>query len=568
MATRVGALAPSPFSSANTPSISTDLQLFAGIIGWPAGESEVVEWQVGGARSRSFPVASLSRARAGYRAKNYTDDFYNRVYIETALIDAGGVVGTQERSVWVWNAYLDGSKTLSALVEEDAEGINVLGQPAPPLAFRPLQVRTYTIQITTDGPPTIAALLTWDFADANDVSLAIVGSRVIGWAWPPDWKTPIVERLEWMTDVIPAYRGEEQRRALRLRPRKSYEFAFATEGRDRRLLESAVWNWGARVWAVPLWHEGQSVTTPVAAGASTVVADPTDRDLQAGGLAMFVGATARDFEVVEIESAAPGAIVLKRPTAKAWGAGAMFYPARAARLSPDVALPRFTGDVVSGRARFDMTDPDNWTANDGGVLYRDLPVLELRPNWTAGVEPAFERTVDVVDAGTGAWAVDDRWQLPAHSIRAGWTFLSRADVAAWRARLYALRGRQGAFWMPSWSLDLALVAQVLDAVTSIDVEHQGVTSYLRTDPNRRDIRVELVDGSIFYRRIVSSLELDADTERLNLDAAFGRTINPGDVVAISFLTLVRLNSDAIELAFWTGDVAESAATLRSFRHDL
>lgn len=566
MPTRTGYLVASAAVSDATPSITINLQDYAGN-GWP-GDVVAASALAGGPRSRALPVTSLARARTGWKARNWTDDFYYRIYIETALLDVGGVVGTQERSVYVWNAYPNASKTLQALSPVDADGINILGQPAPPLAFRPLQVRTYTIQVTTDGPPTIAALLTWDFLAANDVALAIVGTRVIGWAWRPDWSSPILERLEWLTDVLKAKRGEEQRRALRLRPRKGYEFAFGAEGRDRRFLEACLWNWGARVWAVPLWHEGQPLAAALPAGSTSIPVDPSLRDLQAGGIGMLVGETARDNEVVEIQSVGVGSLTLKRATARAWAVGTMFYPARAARLAPEVALPRFTGDAVFGRARFEMTEPDTWTADAGAISYRGLPVLELRPNWAAGVDPGLERDLATIDGGVGVWTTDDRAELPTQAQRMGWTFTSRAEVDAWRKRLHAARGRQGAMWVPTWASDLVITAPVLSTATSIDVQHTGYTVFLRADPNRRDIRIELADGTIFYRRITSSLEVDADTERLNIDAALGVDVNPADVALVSFLALARFDSDSAELAHWTGELAETVATLRSFRHEL
>jgi hypothetical protein len=494
-------------------------------------------------------------------------DFYNRVHIQFLALDLGNLVSDQSTTLWVWNAWRR-AIILNTLTEDNAEGITLDGQPAPPLQFAPQQQRTYQLGISTDGPPTIDATLTWSFSTGQVLPVRITGSRVTGFSWSVDWGAGVLERLEWATDVLTSYRGEEQRRALRLGPRKALEFSVMASGNQRRILESALWNWGARVWAVPVWWDGTEATAPVNLGDTTVALDTTTRDFQPEGLAMLLGATAVDFEVAEVLAVNATSITLKRPTTRAWPTGTMVYPARAARLDPSVTLDRFTGDTSTARLRFLATEPDVWTASAGPATHRGYPVLEVRPNWTSEPQLALERKLNILDTVTGTRRVVDEAQQPNASQAMRWTFTSRAEIDAWRQRLHAMRGKHGAAWVPTWAQDLELVATVGDAELGISVAALGYTRYLQLDPNRRDIRVELANGAILYRRITGSTELSATVERLNIDAALGLTVQPSDVVAISWMMLARQESDAAELAWWTGEVVDAAGTFRSFRNQV
>jgi len=388
---------------------------------------------------------------------------------------------------------------------------------------------------------------------------------ITAWTWEPDWSRRMLERLEWRTDVLPAYRGEEQRRALRLGPRQAMEFDVTVEGDARRHMEAALWGWGAQVFAVPLWFDQLALEAPLSAGAEEIPLDPGLRQFAAGDMVMILGKTSRDHEVIEVASVS-GSIDLATPTSRDWPACTRVFPARAARLDPNVAVPRFTGRVSSVRLRFEMVEPAAWTADAGATTYRGYPVFEVLANW-AEEDPALElaRKTLYLDAGMGPVNVVDEAQIPIPRLRGRFTLTSREEIDAWRRRLFALRGKHGAIWVPSWSEDLVPVALVASNANSIDVAWLGYTEYLWGDPNRRDIRIQLTDGRVLYRRITGAMEIEAG-ERLSIDEPLGVDVPPEGFALVSWLMLMRQESDAAEFAWWRGDVVDTATTFRGFRH--
>lgn len=509
---------------------------------------------------RAITLAQL----AGAGLDQFGGDFYGRIHISQSLLQLGNLIGRQVREVRVWNAFLV-AQQLAAIGESGTDGITITGDPAP-VVFTPLQERLYTIEIDTEGPPTIDASFVWDFAP-HDVSIRILGSRVTAWTFAPDWSAAILERMEWKTDVLTAFDGSEQRRALRLAPRKAYEFDAFFLGRARRYAEAAAWGWGARVWALPVWPDGVDTKADTAAGALFVSCDTEALDFEAGSFAIFL-ADVFTFEVIEVEDVAPGGLTLKRPTRLAWPAPARLYPARTARLRDSVRFSRWDFDASAARVAFELAEPVDNVAALPTTTHRGLPVLERRPDWQGGFDLELRRKLAEIDNEIGISAVDDEGEIAIPLQRMGWTLTSRDDRATFRAMLYALKGRRGSLWVPTWENDLEVVETIVSSAPSIDVAFMAYATQLAQQPGRRDVRIELVDGSVFYRRITGSLQLTDAVERLQLDAALGVTVTPDQVRAVSFMALCRLESDAVELAHWTGDVCESATTFRGFRNDL
>jgi hypothetical protein len=74
-----------------------------------------------------------------------------------------------------------------------------------------------------------------------------------------------------------------------------------------------------------------------------------------------------------------------------------------------------------------------------------------------------------------------------------------------------------------------------------------VTQFFANQPGRRHLRIELANGSVFYRRVTNSSVVDADTEQLAIDSALGVGVAPPQVRLISWLALVTLAGDTVEI---------------------
>jgi hypothetical protein len=391
--------------------------------------------------------------------------------------------------------------------------------------------------------------------------VSVTGNRVTAWVWLADWSQPVVERLEWLTDVLTAYDGSERRRALRSAPRRSAEFGYAAEGDARRMLELLLHGWGARVWARPVWEALTRLTAAASAGTTTLAADTTGGGFAAGGLAMLHDGTTRA-ELVEVSAVAAASLTLLRPTASAWPAGTRVYPAHTARLAEAAALRHESGAISTGRARFADEAPAALSTAHGLPTYRGAPVLSLRHDWDETPEIVLDRKLARLDNATGRPLVEDESGRPAPRQSRLYTLATRAEAETWRRVLAALRGRHGALWLDSATDDLRIVAPVAAAAVTLDVRWCGYTLYAQGHIGRRDVRIATTAG-VFMRRILSSVELAADVERLTIDAALGVDLTVAQIERVSWLHPVCLDADAAEIAWESDTVARSRVAWRS-----
>jgi hypothetical protein len=94
------------------------------------------------------------------------------------------------------------------------------------------------------------------------------------------------------------------------------------------------------------------------------------------------------------------------------------------------------------------------------------------------------------------------------------------------------------------------------------VEAFGYAQLYATSAARRDVMIELTDGTLLFRRITGATENDDGTETITLDAQFGRSFTTAEVERVSFLNYRRLDQDEITVAWITDEAAQAAFRLR------
>ncbi len=393
--------------------------------------------------------------------------------------------------------------------------------------------------------------------------ITIQGVDAVPWFHRP--AGGVLERLEWKTEVFPSFNGKEQRRALRLSPRRFYELDNVFDGAERRIAEVRLSASQAALWALPVWMDAAPLAAAVSAGAVTINVDTTTRDYRVGSY-VGIATSGTVFETALISAVASGSLTVGA-LASGWPAGAIVFPVRGVRMDSRQPLQRFTGDASYGRFRWECTETSDYTAASE-TLYRSIPVLGTPPNWTDDIDISWERRIDRVGGDTGLSFYDDETGGTEYVQSHRWLLDGRAQIDAFRQFLYARRGRAQHFWLPTFAQDFELMATISSGATTIDVGHTNYVANIAQAINRRDIRIELVDGTVFMRRINSSTVVNATTERLTVDSAIGATITAAQVKAISFMALVRLDTDGVDLAWQYFDRVQAAVTTRSSRNDL
>lgn len=353
----------------------------------------------------------------------------------------------------------------------------------------------------------------------------------------------VSEQLDWLTDTLAAATGPVQTRRLREAPLVTLAFSGLETAARRRWLETQLWHVGAGPWLAPLVMDAQALAAPLASGSTSVPADTDDARYVADGQALLFSDNPREFEVLAIESIGDGELVLAEETARTWPAGTRLAPVRIATLDGQPLLGRFTSDNTDVyQVRFRLQEPLESPADFGPAEYRSLPVLERRPVWTSDPRWSPERTLTAADHDAAPARVFDLVGGATPRLVLQFALVGMDEVHSFRGLLYAMAGRWSPVWIPTWASDLRVVATVADGATTLDVDGPLMSPHAVTS-NRRDIRIELVDGTVYFRRITAATLQSPTVDRLTLDSAIATGFAANQVALVSFLTLYRQESD-------------------------
>ena len=387
-----------------------------------------------------------------------------------------------------------------------------------------------------------------------------------------NWREPMAERLGFLTDVLAATEGAEQRRSVRQTPRRSFEADFLLTGSERTFWDLFINALGGGEVVAPLYWETVTLPATLTATVSNRVNFDTTRREWAyheGYLALLIRDSALDYEVVEIASVDDGGVTFAAPPARSWTKGAKLLPLRRAVLDQvgDVQQPSAGVGLVTAELR--VVGPNPWTpAADASPVYGGLPVFLSEPNWVEALTAQQSREVALLDTDVGlTYQVDATGRVllgQAHR----WFLPGKEKLAAFRDLIYRHRGRAGAFWLPTFKADFRLAEAVSSGATQIVVANVGYGYTGGPTSGREYIAIKHSGGTIL-RKVLSVVPGSTTaTERLNLDGSLGLALAPGQDLRISFADTARFDTDEFEIMHYGGIEAhhDASALFRTFKN--
>ena len=510
----------------------------------------------------TLPVSDEPAAQiAGTIPFNFLDEFYHRIHLKPERIDFVNLIAQQTRTFEVWNAHFD-TRLLSAIENTGSYGgLTLSGAPAPPLAYGPLQSRVYTLTAQMAGDPVIEAQFAFNFG-TEVVRLSISGRRIVVWPLRPDWAEGLTERLEWLTDVLTAHDGKEQRIRLRRHARRALEMGWIADGRHAMIASTLLAGWGGRKYCVPLWMERDILANAVAAGTTAVtVTDAALKDYRVGGY-IVLWASETQTEAIEIAAISGNVITLKTPVANTYPAHSSACPAMVARIDGEARAQRPTDRIMTGRIRFIDEAALDLASQEIGSVWQGYAVLDERPDFSKDAEEDWTRTLEILDNLTGIVVAEDTTGLPVIRRTYGWIIQGRQAIHRWKRWAAARAGRVNPLWLPSFMESVDIVQNIQQSDTAILVRNALHARYAADLPHRAALRIETTAGQVYHRRVTAAAEIDADREQLSLDAALGTAVPVSSIRRALWMGLARLESDALEIHYETDNLARIEATFR------
>ena len=230
-------------------------------------------------------------------------------------------------------------------------------------------------------------------------------------------------------------------------------------------------------------------------------------------------------------------------------------PVRTAYLNRAAQGNRYANKLEDFQMTFECTDnstgtragsttPGFWSIYNGRVLLDDCNVLFGDTNVISHPIRLYR-----LDSQTGLFEQESSWDFAKRGQRKGFLARTRAEIEQLRDLLYALRGRQKAFWIPTFIEDITIKASVSALGTQADIERNEYVRHARQREQRNLVRITLTSGTQFVREITNSTLVDSTTERLTFDQQWGTDLDPEDFARIEFYELVRFDTDRFNLNY-------------------
>lgn len=376
----------------------------------------------------------------------------------------------------------------------------------------------------------------------------------------PDWKSGMIERLEWLTDVLTSETGAEQRRKLRQVPRRSLEAMFNAFGNHRNLIDSYITGVGANYGLLPLWYDESAITSTAVAGSVDLFGDFAYRDYNVNDVVLIRRGSLFDYELNVVAEKRDGQLVLAFGLSVKTPVGATVTPVRVAQLRDASSGTLVTDEVQQYSLRFYTIENYEITPAWNMPVYQrsGLPILTLEPNYRESTDLSFTRGLYPLDNDISAPVIRDPGGQASTAVQCSYHIYGRAEMYRMKQLLFAMSGRWREFHLPSGHNDFELSRDVDGGQGALIAYRTGFSQFINSRiAVRSDVLIELWDGQTFPNTIISS-RVVGDEEWLFLTETVP-SIAKDSVKRISYMPRARLNIDSVELNRITD--ADGATTL-------
>lgn len=385
----------------------------------------------------------------------------------------------------------------------------------------------------------------------------------------PNWKDGILERLEWLTEVLPSELAVEQRRAQRRYPRRSFEAGFLRTNNSRTRLDMFLSGTGKKECLVPLWHEQYTLRQPL--GPDGLVHFPDDslpkREWAVKDLVMITTGEPDKYAVLWVSgvNTTTKMIQLLAPAnVGSWPMGSRIIPLRRARVMDSITLDNVTDRAGVSQIRFSLQEADDRFPPSWGYC---SPLWRVKPDRSDSMKVDFSRNDYTLDFSAGVVDVTDPGNRAQVITTAAMKLFGRDAVYAYRQFLYAARGRLHRFYMPTFTADIFPVTDL--GGSQFDAEMNGFNEYMKEPQEARlIIAVDFKDGRpSVYRTIVNIDPVNQTVppyrqvaERFTVDQPMPPILKR-EIERVSFVVPSRFDQDAFELKHYSDNSSAVSTVL-------
>lgn len=386
------------------------------------------------------------------------------------------------------------------------------------------------------------------------------------WRFGPDWRSGFNVRRSFWTDIVTSRNNTEQRRALRNSPRFGLDYRATVKGSE--LSEANRWlrAWQNKPTVIPDFARWARLTGASIVGASTLTVSPLPAWAAEGQRLVLCGDV---MEEVLVDSVAGTTINLVEPLANAWAIGAVLRPTFFGLLAAKTSSSRLTPGAAEISVDFEAY-PGGSPPRAAGAAWATLgtrEVFTLDPDYHSSPSVSYVWPVEQVDAKRGRTAQFRPIDRAERTLEADISGLDVTTATQLEQFFDRMRGRRGAFYVPTGEKDFSLAATAGSGTATflhsgLDIADDfGSINYANIETA---IAVFLTNGTRIYRRI-TDIAASGGNSLITVSATWGTALTTANVARISWMPIYRFASDDFTTSWQTPLSARARVSFQSVR---
>ena len=517
---------------------------------------------------KSSAVTYVAKPSVTYNDKGllldtHQHNFYYRMLIEPNNLALGLLTTATAQTINVWNGY-DARVTIVSIESINLPGFVLTPKGGKPLPFAIEPHVTEKLELTSNG--NMAAATDGEFrvkfSNGDVVVIHVTATSMVLLSMEPNWSDGYSERYEYKTDVLTAWNGSEQRRALRQKPRYSAEFTVLENGDLARATSNAIRSWQNRMFAMPNWLCQTRTLSAVAPGSMGVNFDTKDLGFTPGEY-LYILAPDGTFETLGVDVVTATGVTFKTQAAKPFPIGSQVFPVISGYMESSVSSTYVTDSVrtMTVKLKGDVlaySTPLYASEYPKGELYNNVEIYPFKVDWASSNSVEWVSNSEMIDFGNSFQRIVEKGET-LRILSVSTRLFNRAQVNKFKAFMARRKGRQVSFFMPTDNTDLVMVEDYTLNALDMQFRDSAMSGHMRN--HQPYIRIQLAKKT-YYRRLMLIEDAGNGIARATLDAPIPDNFKPSDVRKISFMHLARFGSDDITIRYTTSTVANVGLKLQ------
>lgn len=491
------------------------------------------------------PHAEIGQSSGGF-------DWFETWHVVPRSFNFGQLLSSQSPAIQVFNAFRRlPQREWATFVNNAGLGVELGGIPTLAVNVDPLTSVEMTLDVDIAGQPFVDDTLDFGFTGVGTIYVNVIIRRIVLWGLEPE--LPYNEDLEFFTNVLTSQNGKEKRSSPREYPRQVWAHKYLIEqGLESALFDNLFFDFQARQIGVPVWWEDTFVSSNVSVGDLTFNVDETAyRDFRVGGFVVLFTSQAI-FDVLVITVITATTITVNSPSTNVYLPGTRVMPISITNAEQRAGGQRWRVGLRSQAIKFRSIDNNVDHADlTPFSSYKSKLFLDNGNSALSGtVSQTHGQNFTVIDGVSGEPEVTSPWDR--NKLKRTFTLRASGRQAVWEMRglIYALRGKQVSFWVPTDTEDLAVTQDLLSASNLMSVTNVGYAQFVRERKPKSDIRVNFVDGSTpLLREITASSSPSVTEDQLTVDTNWPSTITPAEISRVEYVEKVRLDTDKVRIRY-------------------